>query len=180
MKLELGERIKSVRGDLGREAFAQIVGSNRNSIARYEKGEGSPSMDLAKAICDNFDININWLFTGEGPEHKGQEPDQSPVTAESSPQYSGQLPDDDIGLGESVELLAKIYNSGNQVLVRAIAANLHAFSEAVDNKALAMQTIGMMDEINKRMLAQENELATMKEKLARMESEGDGRATATA
>ena len=73
------------------------------------------------------------------------------------------LPSDNLGLGESVELLAKIYNSGNKVLIRAIAANLNAFGEAIDNKALAQKAIDMMDGMNRRILAMENDLAKLKE-----------------
>jgi len=69
------------------------------------------------------------------------------------------MPYDNIGLGESVELLAKIYNSGNTVLIRAIAANLHAFSEAIDNKILALNTVNMMKEMDKRMTVMEKKLA---------------------
>lgn len=175
----ISERIKLLRGKEAIATFAKAMGIHRNTLPRYESGERTPDGDFLARLCSKSGVEPAWLLLGEGPMRKGQE-DQSPATAESSPQYSGQLPDDDIGLGESVELLAKIYNSGNNVLVRAIAANLHAFSEAVDNKALAAKTITMMDEMNKRMLAQENELAAMKKELARMKSEEDGKAAATA
>lgn len=144
--------------------MAQAVGKSFRVWQQYEEGKTVPGGKVFESLA-SLGFNVNWFFDDDVPMLR-QETAKPSATA-------GAIPDDDIGLGESVELLAKIYNSGNQVLVRAIAANLHAFSEAVDNKALAMQTIGMMDEMNQRMLVMENELA-------RMKSEEDGKTAATA
>jgi len=74
------------------------------------------------------------------------------------PAAAPPIPDDNIGFGECADLLNKIFNSGNQVLIRAIAANLHAFSEAIDNKALAAHTVKLMEQMNERIIALEKRL----------------------
>ncbi len=170
MKTEQGKRIKLVRGEMSRDAFAQIIGSNRNSLARYESGQGSPPLALVGKICEEFNININWILTGEGQMRRGDQDKLTtapPKTADlgqyASDQAIPDMPSDNLGLGESVELLAKIYTSGNPVLIRAIAANLNAFSEAIDNKILAVN-------MKERMEILEAEMDEMKRMVMNLKS----------
>lgn len=154
--------------------MARSLNIGYRTYQKYEQEGGNIDTKVWTAFT-NLGFNVGWFFNDNVPmliQESTSSPAQQPTPSETSV-AAGDIPDDDIGLGESVELLAKIYNSGNQVLVRAIAANLHAFSEAVDNKALAMKTVGMMEEMNKRMLS-------LEEKLAKMESEGDGKTAASA
>ncbi|MBF0437957.1 MAG: helix-turn-helix transcriptional regulator [Magnetococcales bacterium] len=66
---EFGDRIKRMRKHLGlsQEALAERVGVARDTIARYERGELSPSTEVLVAISsvdhDNFDAE--WLLFGE-------------------------------------------------------------------------------------------------------------------
>ena len=74
----------------------------------------------------------------------------------------------EVGLAKGVQLLAKIYDSENQVLVRAIESNLLAFSQAADDQRLIK---GQSERIKKL----EEECETMRRRLealeARLESE---------
>jgi transcriptional regulator with XRE-family HTH domain len=72
-------------------------------------------------------------------------------------------PSDNHSLGENVELLAKIHHSGDNTLIRAISANLNAFSDAIDNKTLALNTMKKMEDMEGRMMAMEKEIAEMKD-----------------
>ena len=116
---------------------------------RYETGERKPDSDFIADICKAYNVNSDWLLSGEGPKHKGDR--------------AAAYPEATLTLGENVELLAKIHNSGNTVLIKAITANLHAFSEAIDNKALALKAIDMMEGMNKRMLDMEKKLTRLEE-----------------
>ena len=150
------KKIRQLRGKEPQAEFGARFGISRNTVMRYESGERKPDSDFVAALCREYKVEANWLLLEDQETSGSDSPSKNNMTAPS-------MPSDKLGLGESVELLAKIYNSGNTVLIRAIAANLHAFSEAVDNKALAQKAIDMMDEMNKRMLAMEKGLAMLKE-----------------
>ena len=61
-------RIKALRKELGmtQQAFADRIGIKRNSVAKYETGENSPSSASITLICREFRVNETWLRTGEG------------------------------------------------------------------------------------------------------------------
>lgn len=62
------ERIKKVRKelDLTQQEFADRIGTIRGNIAGYETGKRSPSSSVISLMCTKFNINENWLRTGEG------------------------------------------------------------------------------------------------------------------
>ena len=57
--MTVGEKIKSLRLGLcmNQEEFAKLVGSNRETVCRWETGKGVPSVKSIKKIA-NF-INID-------------------------------------------------------------------------------------------------------------------------
>jgi len=168
----IGERIRELRGKETQVQWEVRFGVTRDTIRRYERGTNPPDADFIAILCEAYNINAHWLITGKGTKDLNSQQ----IAPEKQDGGATPMPSDKLGLGESVELLAKIYNSGNKVLIRAIAANLHAFSEAVDNKALAQRAIDMMDEMNKRVLALEKDLAILKEEneeLKKREPEND-------
>lgn len=63
----LGERIKKVRKalDLTQESFASRLGMKRNSIAQVETGRNTSDQTIF-SICREFNVNEQWLRTGEG------------------------------------------------------------------------------------------------------------------
>ena len=140
--------------------MADLVGSGHRSWQGYEQGTSFPGGKVFQALSD-LGFNASWFFNDDVPMLLDEQLRRSTATNETVD--TAPLPSDNLGLGESVELLAKIYNSGNKVLIRAIAANLNAFGEAIDNKALAQKAIDMMDGMNRRILAMENDLAKLKE-----------------
>jgi transcriptional regulator with XRE-family HTH domain len=66
--LEIGERIKEARRALKKtqQAFADTIGLKRNTIASYEIGNVLPSDRTIADICREFNVNEEWLRTGEG------------------------------------------------------------------------------------------------------------------
>lgn len=64
----MNERIKKLRKelDLTQQEFADRIGSKRNTIAKYESGDNSPSAAVVSLICRTFNVNETWLRTGEG------------------------------------------------------------------------------------------------------------------
>lgn len=64
----MNNRIKIVRqgAGLSMEQFAQKIGVTRSSISKIESGQNNPSDQTLMLICREFNINEDWLRTGEG------------------------------------------------------------------------------------------------------------------
>ena len=61
-------RIKKVRTNAGltQQTFADRLGISRNFINYIETGSRVPSDRTIKDICEKFNVNEEWLRTGEG------------------------------------------------------------------------------------------------------------------
>lgn len=64
----MNNRIKKLRLDLGlsQEAFGKQIKIQRSSVSKIETGENSPSDQTISLICKEFNVNEDWLRTGEG------------------------------------------------------------------------------------------------------------------
>ena len=64
----LKDRIKKLRKelDLTQQAFADKIGMKQNTIAQYEMGRTTPSDAIVFSICREFNVNEDWLRTGNG------------------------------------------------------------------------------------------------------------------
>lgn len=64
----MGDSIKKLRKALGltQQEFADRLGVSRNNIATYETGKSNPGDAVLTLICREFDVNEEWLRTGEG------------------------------------------------------------------------------------------------------------------
>lgn len=66
--MTVNERMKSVRTQekLSMEAFGELIGMSKSNVSKLEKGEHNVAERNIKLICSEFNINENWLRTGEG------------------------------------------------------------------------------------------------------------------
>ena len=64
----MNERLKKLRRtlELTQQEFADKIGSKRSTIAKYETGSNIPSAAVISLICKEFDVNEDWLKTGDG------------------------------------------------------------------------------------------------------------------
>lgn len=64
----MNERIKKLRKALGltQQKFADRLGIKQNTVAQYEIGRNNPVDTVINLICREFDVNEQWLRTGEG------------------------------------------------------------------------------------------------------------------
>ena len=64
----MNTRIKQIREywELTQEEFGKKIGSARNTIANYENGNRNPSNSVIISICREFNVNEDWLRTGNG------------------------------------------------------------------------------------------------------------------
>ena len=62
------DRIKELRKSLGltQQEFADKIGLKRNSVASYEIGRNIPMDAVILSICREFNVNEEWLRTGQG------------------------------------------------------------------------------------------------------------------
>jgi transcriptional regulator with XRE-family HTH domain len=66
MSIEIGERVKLVRGELNQRDFADRLGVSKGSISQIEQGKAMPSGDFLLKIHSAFEVDITWLLTGMG------------------------------------------------------------------------------------------------------------------
>lgn len=64
----MNERIKAVRKAMGltQQAMADALNLKRNTIGAYEVGVITPSDRTIADICQKYNVDENWLRTGEG------------------------------------------------------------------------------------------------------------------
>lgn len=62
------ERIKKIRKelDLTQQQFADRIGIARGNVGAYEVGKNAPSDAVLSLICREFNVNEEWLCTGNG------------------------------------------------------------------------------------------------------------------
>ena len=68
--MSLGNRIRYVRGDLSQGEFAEILGARRNTISAWERNISMPGGEFLLRIYEEFNVNLNWLLSGEGETHQ--------------------------------------------------------------------------------------------------------------
>lgn len=66
--MSIGERIKKLRKhlDLTQQKFGERLGIKGNTVAQYELGRNEPIDAVLSLICKEFNVNENWLRTGNG------------------------------------------------------------------------------------------------------------------
>ena len=64
----MNERIRELRKTLNltQTAFAERIGLAYNTVTNYEAGRRNPTTAIITSICREFNVNENWLLTGEG------------------------------------------------------------------------------------------------------------------
>lgn len=64
----MNERIKELRKRLGLtlEKFGDRLGVGKTAINKLEKGENNVTDQMFKSICREFNVNEEWLRTGDG------------------------------------------------------------------------------------------------------------------
>lgn len=74
----MNERLKQLRKalDLTQQEFSDRIGGKRNTVAKYETGVNSPSAAVISLICREFNVNEDWLRTGQGEMFREQTRDE--------------------------------------------------------------------------------------------------------
>lgn len=80
----MNERIKKLRKDLNltQEDFSSRIGLSRNFIAQIEIGTKRPSDRTISDICREFNINEDWLRTGNGKMYNIPEDETAAIVSD--------------------------------------------------------------------------------------------------
>ena len=64
----MNERIKQLRKTLGltQQEFAERIGITRNAVANNETGRNEPIGSVLNLICNEYNVNPDWLRNGSG------------------------------------------------------------------------------------------------------------------
>jgi DNA-binding transcriptional regulator YiaG len=160
--MTISDRIKKIRAHLGysQKKMAEALGITTRTWQVWEEGGNSPGGKHVESLV-LLGFNANWLFTGSGSMLLGeaapvqqQQPPQQPWSAEGVEQ-SPYAAFDSLGVVEGMGMLTSIYGSGDTIYIRAINANLMAFSDAI-----------IIKKTNKDM---QLEINTLKNRIAELE-----------
>lgn len=69
--MTINERIALIRSEanISMEKFGKRIGISRVGVSLIENGTNRPSKQTIDLICREFNINKEWLLTGEGDMH---------------------------------------------------------------------------------------------------------------
>ena len=64
----IGQRLGLIiENTLGRKSvFSEKIGRDQSQLSRILKGESRLTQDILESLAEYFNVNINWLLTGEG------------------------------------------------------------------------------------------------------------------
>lgn len=77
----IGARIKGVREEhkLTQEEFGKLVGVNMKTISLMENGHRRPSQEVLSIISSKYNINLDWVSTGNGERISNKKSDPKSI-----------------------------------------------------------------------------------------------------
>ena len=119
----MNERIKELRKHLGLtlEEFGKRLGVTRSAIGHLERGERTLTDQMFLSICREFDVNEEWLRTGEGEMFSLQEDEEAAYVSEL-------LEDTENPLYDLIKAIMKTYTQTGEkekAIIKAFAKDLH-------------------------------------------------------
>lgn len=117
------DRIKQIRKalNLTQVEFGNRLGVKGNTITNYETGLRSPSNSVILSICKEFNVNEEWLRTGEGEMFTLQEDEEAAYVSEL-------LEDTENPLYDLIKAIMKTYSQTGEkekAIIKAFAKDLH-------------------------------------------------------
>jgi hypothetical protein len=167
---EIIDRLKQALAARSDGQMAKHLGISRQNIGAARKRDDVPPGWIYK-VAELTGCSMDWISFGHGPkirvdysargeQHPGQ------VASPESPYGSQGIADRDsagdlapggegFGFGTAVEMLARIYNSGDGSLISAINANIKVICQAIDIRQREQRSTKEMQELKKRLNALE-------------------------
>lgn len=65
----LAERIRKARvaANMTQDYFAKALGTHKNTVGRWERGQGEPEVKSITLMCSVLGVSPYWLLAGQGP-----------------------------------------------------------------------------------------------------------------
>jgi hypothetical protein len=141
------DRLKEASNAGSDGQLAKFLGISRQNIGAARKRNDVPPGWIFK-VAELTGDSMDWLGFGRGPRNIGKryaEPEADAPSRIASPQSTyhrlaargSEKSAEDRGresFGAAVEMLSRIYHSGDETLIGTIAANIRAFCEILDRE----------------------------------------------
>lgn len=129
---EMNERIKALRRKLGlnQTDFGIRIGIKQGSIASYESGVRTPLDTVITSICREFNVNEEWLRTGNGDMFVQLSRDEEIAV------FAGKLlsTESDDFKHRFIGILAQLDESGWEALEQTALNFSRLFNQSEENK----------------------------------------------
>ena len=68
----LADRIKKARteANMTQDDFAKALGTHKNTVGRWERGQGEPEVKSITLMCSVLGVSPYWLLAGSGPMYE--------------------------------------------------------------------------------------------------------------
>jgi transcriptional regulator with XRE-family HTH domain len=163
--MDIGDRLKTLRGDLSQEEFAHRIGFNKNTIGNYERGDRTPDVVFMKAVCENMNVSPEWLLWGEGTMNRGEGASTEPQALAPAP---AQPTEEDWKMSDMLTKTAEVLESGT-IYRTALASNINAFHQAVRSERTLAHLEDRVSQLEMRMEELADENAKLKRRLEQRE-----------
>jgi transcriptional regulator with XRE-family HTH domain len=119
---DVGNRLKALRKDRTQKEFSSIYGIHQGTLSKFEHGQLEPGLDFLAEVSKREGVPIQWILTGES-----EEPAKKGLLREPASEYLASTPTH----RKLLNSVNEIVESGNEVILEALKANLRAYLEAI-------------------------------------------------
>jgi hypothetical protein len=170
---EMIDRLKKALAAKTDGQLANKLGISRQNIGAARKRNDVPPSWIHK-VAELTGCSMDWLSFGKGSKIRveyttggvqsaGQvaSPDLpygSQGVSESRSAGDLQQDVDGFSFGTAVEMLARIYSSGDRGLISAINANIKAICEAIESRQREQRSTKELEDLKKRLMALEKQI----------------------
>ena len=167
---KLINRLKEALNASSDGQLATYLGISRQNIGAARKREDVPTGWIYK-VAELTGCSMDWLSFGKGPkirfEYTGNgTPSAGRIASPESPygfqngsetRSSAESHQDaeGSGFGAAVEMLARIYSSGDGELIAAVNSNIQAICETIESRRRAQRSAKELEDLKKRLDALE-------------------------
>jgi transcriptional regulator with XRE-family HTH domain len=136
--------------------------------AYRRRGLNKPGRETVLTVCQKFNVTEEWL----GAEHPEETAQSVSQPAPPYDPHGGWKPSITIeqfvgiprglGMGSAIDLLASIYASRDETLIRAVYSNLRAFAQVVGEREKRSQLESMLETLQDETVRLKKEVAELK------------------
>lgn len=155
------------------DQLSSLTGISVTSLSKIERGGKVRPTNLRK-IAKALGVDVHTLINDRGEEVElqegGESADKSEVAAQKAEIGKGLFFEEETGadrFGQAVSDLREIFNSGDQVIVNAILANLYSFKRATRREMELSSLRSENQALQAKIQSLESRLAAVEERLGK-------------